>query len=164
MPPSLFSPFLVLIFFFLLPSLIHPPPCLPFPRILTCLFHYLLIILLCLSILLLFLFPRLLPSLLHPPILSHITSWLVTFSSSTWSCRQENQALPELRQAEPNAGRARKPALLTADGERREAGRRGASGTSPGPFCPAVLLLLMQWGWTSEMWETVYTRQSFGCS
>lgn len=160
MPPSLLS--LLGIDFFFSSPVSHSPSslsCLPFPRILTCLFHYLLIILLCLSILLFLLFPRLLPSLLHSPILSHVTSCLVTFSSSTWSCQQENQALPELRQAEPNAGRARKPALLTADGE-----RRGASGPSPGPFCPAVLLLLMQWGWTSEMWETVYTRQSFGCS
>lgn len=154
--------FLVLIFFFLLPSRIQPPPCLPFPRILTCLFHYLLIILLCLYPSVLSLSPP--PPLSAPPshpfphyfLFSHILQQHLIVS-------QENQALPELRQAEPNAGRARKPALLTADGERREAGWRGASGTSPGPFCPAVLLL-MQWGWTSEMWETVYTLQSFGCS
>lgn len=106
-------------YWFFLPCL-HPLSLLPFPHILTCLFHYLLIISLCL-------YPLLSPppSLCPPPPSFpslDAASCLVTFSSSTWLCRQEKPTLSELRQAKPNADRASKPVLLIIDGK----GRGGA--------------------------------------
>lgn len=93
-----------------------------FLHILTCSFHYLLRLSLSSS------FPAssfLLPSLLG--FFPYVASCLVTFSSSTWLCRQENQTLSELRQGEANADRALKLAVLLVVGEReRETVGRGA--------------------------------------
>lgn len=116
-PSHLFIPWY---WFFL--SCLHPPSLLPFPHILTCLFHYLLIISLCL-------YPPLSPPPpLRPPPPAFpsldAASCLVTFSSSTWLCRQEKPTLSELRQAKPNADRAREPALLIIDGKGRGGGNQ----------------------------------------
>lgn len=86
--------------------------------------------------------------------ISPVASGLVTFSSSTWLCRQENQTLSELRQGKANADRAWKLELLCIAGgkEEKEGGEplgksnapraRGSAERPPHPAGTNCLLLM----------------------
>lgn len=84
--------------------------------------------------------------------ISPVASGLVTFSSSTWLCRQENQTLSELRQGKANADRAWTLELLCIAGEEKEGGEplgksnapraRGSAERPPHPAGTNCLLLM----------------------
>lgn len=92
--------------------------------------------------------------------ISPVASGLVTFSSSTWLCRQENQTLSELRQGKANADRAWTLELLCIAGEEKEGGwafreikRSQSSGLcwEASPPCWDKLLVINAYKWTSEL-------------
>lgn len=132
-----------------IPPLLPSPSRLHFPHLLTCLFLLFLSPSL-LLLLLLLLFSMTPPSSLISH-LSQVASCLVTFSSSTWLCWQENQTLSEPPQGKPNADRAWTLALLFVvegwgwgggpSGKSNAPRARGSAGTPLHPAGTYCLLL-----------------------
>lgn len=144
-----------------IPPLLPSPSRLHFPHLLTCLF--LLFLSPSLLLLLLLLFSMTPPSSLISH-LSQVASCLVTFSSSTWLCRQENQTLSESPQGKPNADRAWTLALLfVVEGWAFREIKRSQSSElcwNASPPCWDILLVinaLWKYGKYQGAYETVST-------